>query len=175
MPSSSRPARGAALALLLVLAASAACSSPPTESTPEPAPDQVTPDRLAPEEPIAEAPTAFGMPLPPGMRLTRHFADSAYFSGNVKVEQVLEHLREHALLSEVQMRTKRALIPRAHLRGDASRRLFRIEVEKIQGGSQLLLKDITPPPPVLGLSEAERWRRAGRNPDGSMVNPKELL
>jgi hypothetical protein len=134
----------------------------------------VTPDRLAPEEDLSEAPVAFGMPLPTGMRLTRYFSDSAYFSGRVSLEDALAHVQQHVLARDVEMRTRRAVIPLAYIREDEKKRLFRIEIESTTEGSQIHVQDITPPPVAQGLSESERWIRAGRNPDGTLLNPKQV-
>jgi hypothetical protein len=123
---------------------------------------------------VVDAQVAFGMPLPSGMRLTRYFADAAYFSGPVKLEEALAHVRQHVLAREVEMRTRRALISQAYIREDERQRLFRIEIESTSDGSQIHIQDITPPPVAQGLSEAERWRRAGRNPDGTPLNAKDV-
>jgi hypothetical protein len=160
------------LALGLVLCA---CQSE-KEPASAPAPSaSATPDRLAPDENLNDAPVAFGMPLPSGMHLTRYFTDAAYFSGRVRFEDALAHVRQHVLARDVEMRTRRAVIPQAYIRGDEKQRLFRIAIESTSEGSQVHIQDITPPPVAQGLSDAERWRRAGRNPDGTLLNPKEVF
>jgi hypothetical protein len=165
------PAARAALALLL--ASTWGCGS---RREPEPAPQasETTPDRLATDEVVTEAPVAFGMPLPPGMRLTRYFSDAAYFSGRVSVEEALAHVRQHVLTRDVEMRTNRVLISQAYIREDERSRLFRIEISSIDDGSQIHIQDITPEPVTQGLTVEERWRRAGRKPDGTLLNPKEM-
>jgi hypothetical protein len=41
--------------------------------------------------------------------------------------------------------------------------------------TKLVLTDVTPPPPPPpGLSDAERWRRAGFSPDGRPLDLKRL-
>lgn len=165
------PAASAVLALLL--ASTWGCSSR-RERGPAPEVSEATPDRLTTDEVVTEAPVAFGMPLPPGMRLTRYFSDAAYFSGRVSVEDALAHVRQHVLTRDVEMRTSRVLISQAYIREDERRRLFRIEISSVDDGSQIHIQDITPEPVTQGLSVEERWRRAGRNPDGSMLNPKEM-
>jgi hypothetical protein len=159
--------------LALLLASTWGCGS---RREPEPAPEasDTTPDRLAADEVVTEAPVAFGMPLPPGMHLTRYFSDAAYFGGRVSVEEVLAHIRQHVLAREVEMRTSRVVIAQAYIREDERGRLFRIEISSTDDGSQIHIQDITPEPVTQGLTVEERWQRAGRKPDGTLLNPKEM-
>lgn len=145
-------------------------------SAPEPAPPEstTTPDRLAADERLPEAETAFGLALPPGMHLVRHFNDAAYFSGDVPLDTVLEHVKEHVLTRQVELLSAGVLFPRASIVGDDTQRLVRIELSKTSGGTQLHIQDITPPPALTGLSEAEIWRKAGRNPDGTPIDQNQV-
>jgi hypothetical protein len=136
--------------------------------------EQPAPDRLAPGEKLPEAETAFGLPIPKGMRLVRHFNDSAYFAGELPLASALEHVRKHVTPSDAQMLGKGAVFPRAHIVGDESQRLVRIAVTQAYSGSQIHIQDITPPPATTGLSQAEILRQAGRNPDGSLIDQNQL-
>ena len=112
--------------------------------------------------------------MPKGMRLVRHFADSAYFAGELDVRRAVEHVTQHVRARDMQLVGRGATFPRAYIAGDASKRLFRIDVSETARGSQIHIQDVTPPPAPTGLSEAERWRQAGRNPDGSLIDPNQL-
>jgi hypothetical protein len=129
-----------------------------------------TPDRLGVEEHLPEAETAFGLALPAGMRLRRHFNDAAYFSGELGLEQVLDHVRERVRARDVEAIGQGVVFPRAYVVGDTSQRLLRIELTPIPGGTQLHIQDITPPPALTGTNDAEIWRQAGRNPDGTPID-----
>lgn len=148
------------------------------ERAPDPAPpapaEAAPPDRLAPTEALPEAETAFGLPLPQGMRLVRHFNDSAYFMGEVEFAALLEHVQKHVTSSTVQMRGRGAVFASTQISGDEQERLVRIELNPAPRGSELHITDITPPPAVTGLTEAERWRRAGRNPDGTVIDQNQV-
>ncbi len=37
-----------------------------------------------------------------------------------------------------------------------------------------MIKDITPPPLEPGLTDEERWKKAGLTPDGKPIDPKKL-
>lgn len=161
----------ASLALVgACLGALAGCRDPGAPEAPPVEDAPATPDRLAPGETLAEAETAFGLSLPPGMRLQRHYSDSAYFSGEVPFEALLEHVRARVHTDSVQLLTRGALIARARVAGVDSDRLLRIELSQAPRGTLLHVKDITPPPALNGPSEAAIWRQVGRNPDGTPID-----
>lgn len=141
-------------------------SSPPASAA--------TPDRLAAGERLPEAETAFGLPLPAGMRLVRSYNDAAYFSGELAFDAVLEHVRARLRTGGAQMLNQGVLFPRAVVAGGDPNRLLRVELSKTPRGVQLHVKDITPPPALTGASEAEIWRQAGRNPDGTPIDQNSL-
>jgi hypothetical protein len=140
-----------------------------TEATPE-----VTPDRLPPQQRPAETATAFGLSLPKGMRLTRQFNDSAYFLGRLDLATVVEHLRPHLDAKRVETKPGHTVFEQATLKGDASERRLRVDVSAEGPGTQVYVQDVTPPPAPRGVSEAEMWRRAGRNPDGTPMDQNQM-
>lgn len=176
-----RRARPPSLALCAAgLAASlaGACRGERSASqAPAPASEAPAPDRLGPDEQLPEAETAFGLPLPRELRLVRHFDDAAYFAGRLDVAAVLEHVQRHVTVGTVQMKGRGAVFPRTTIAGDDTGRLVRIEVSETARGSQLHIEDITPPPPAIptDLPQAEIWRRAGRNPDGTLIDPNSVF
>lgn len=137
----------------------------------EPAP---SPDRLAEGERLPESETAFGLPLPPGMSVVRRYEDSAYFQGGADLDSALTHLRRYLSPGTVQLLNQGAEFPRVRIAGGDSQRLYRVTVTRAGHGSQVHIKDITPPPALTGLSEAEMWQRAGRNPDGTLIDPNQV-
>lgn len=133
------------------------------------------PDRLAESERLPEAEMAFGLPLPAGMRAVRLFDDAAYFSGDLELDAVLAHVQRHVRAEPAQMRSQGVVFPRATVLGGDGSRVLRIDLRKVPGGTQLHLQDITPQPAMTeGLSPAEIWRRAGRKPDGTPLDPNQL-
>jgi hypothetical protein len=161
--------------LLCCGAASLACrAKPQAQPSIDPAPEAAEPDRLNADERLPEAETAFGLPIPAGMRLTRHFDDSAYFSGPMDVQSALEHVRGHVQARDLELMGQSAVFSRAYINGDAMQRLFRIEVTPLGSGSQVYIKNITPRAATRGLSETEKWSRAGRKPDGTPLDPNQM-
>lgn len=169
----SRARLGACLGAVITVGL-AGCHDKGAAEAPTPASAPTTPDRLANGERLPEAEMAFGLPLPAGMRVVRHFNDSAYFSGDLELEAVLEHVRRHVRAEPAQMLSQAIVLPRATALGGDGSRLLRIELSKTPRGTQLHIKDITPPPALSGLSEAEIWSKAGRKPDGTPLDPNQL-
>ncbi len=168
-----RAALGACLGAVMA-AGLAGCREKSVAEAAPPASAPATPDRLADGERLPEAELAFGLPLPAGMRVVRHFNDSAYFSGELDLDAVLEHVRRHVRTEAAQLLSQAVVFPRATVAEGDAKRLLRIELSKTPRGTQLYIKDITPPPAVTGLSEAEIWRMAGRKPDGTPLDPNQL-
>jgi hypothetical protein len=160
-------------ALCLVASLAVGCHSKPVASVEEAPAAPSTPDRLTSDEHLPEAETAFGLPLPKGMRLTRHFSDAAYFSGSLDMQSTLDHVRKYVEARDVEMTNQHVVFARARIKGNAER-IFRIEISATPRGSQVHLKDITPPALARGLSEPEIWQRAGRKPDGSLLDPNQV-
>ena len=131
-------------------------------------------DRLAPGELAEGNEKVFGLAVPRGMKLERQFVGAAHMVGRVKPEDVANYVRERVEVERVEIGAARTVFPRVYIKGDLSRKVFRIEVVADGATTKLVIKDLTRPKAPEGLSEAERWRRAGFSPDGKPLNPKKL-
>jgi hypothetical protein len=49
-----------------------------------------------------------------------------------------------------------------------------IEITDRSGQVELVVRDLTPPPIPQGLSDEERWKRAGLRPDGTPIDPSKV-
>lgn len=158
---------------LLAAFAGACHSKPPpaVEQAEETA--EAPPDRLQAGERLPEAETAFGLALPPGMHLARHFNDSAYFLGKPDVSSVVLALQPQLTARSVEMARNHATFARTQIKQDTSQRWLRIEVSAEGAGTQVYVKDVTPPPAPRGLSEQEIWSKVGRGPDGKPLNENQ--
>ena len=166
------------LATLTAVAASSACSKEEVgtfDDGPPPAPSQTpTPvDRLAKGELAPGKATVFGMAIPRKMRLDQQFKDTAYVSGNVRREQLSNYVRKRVSVAHVEVGAARTVFPAARINGDTTRHTYRIEIMKHGTGARMVIKDLTKPKPVQGISQAERWKRAGLTPQGKLINELE--
>ncbi len=131
-------------------------------------------DRLTPGELAEGNVNAFGIPVPRGMRLDANFADAAHIVGTARAEDVANYVRERVQVERVEIGAARTVFPQAYVKGDPSKRVFRIEVIADGPTTRLVIRDLTRPPAEQGLSEEERWRKAGFSPTGQPLNPREL-
>ncbi len=132
-------------------------------------------DHLAPGELGPGKSEVYGFPVPRGMELESRLKDRAYVSGRVSPEALANYVRQHVIVSHVEVGAARTVFPMARIKGGPADRVYNLEVLPNGPSTRLVIKDVTPPPPPPpGLSEEERWRRAGMTPDGKPLDPKRL-
>lgn len=162
------------LGVLLLLAA--ACSRGNTDAAPAPrASESVAPDRLAPDEPLVGTGHVWGIRVPDGLRVGAEFPRVVHLSGARSLVAVTEAFRQQLVTNEIEVTPTRTVIEQAYVKGATQRRLLRIEAASEGILTHVAITDITPVPVPTGLSESERWERAGRNPDGTVKNPSQVL
>lgn len=154
----------------MLAAVIASCAQKPNPP-PAPAPSASAVDRLLPGELSEGQERALGLAVPRGMLLERAFGDLAQARGRVEMEPLANYVRRRVDVATVEIGAARTLFPRAHVKGEPDAKLVRIEVVRDNDNSVLIVRDITPPPFVPGLSEDERWRKAGVVP-GKPFDPK---
>ncbi len=173
---------GALLAAALCLLSGAGCRKAGTLA-PSPgasaalASDAAAPrpiDRLAPDELAAGSALAFGFPMPQRMTIRATFPDAVHASGSVTPQGLANYVRERVVVAHVEVAATRTTFPKARIKGGAAERVYQFDIVSEGPETLLVIRDVTPPPVVQGLSQAERWRRAGMTPDGKPLNEKQL-
>lgn len=158
-----RVAARASLVLLLV-----GCQEPANERPSPPRSSTASPDRLLPSEELPGRPRVFGIEVPPGLKVSARFAERAQLTGHAELTGVVKALQKQLVTGAVELAPRRALFTSATVRSDPKKRVYRVEMVQERNLTTVQILDITPPPVMQGLSEAERWERAGMNPDGSV-------
>jgi len=130
-------------------------------------------DRLLPGELAEGRDKALGLPVPRDMRVLRSFRDSAVVRGRVDSDALTDYVRKRVSASTVQTSAERTTFARVHVNGEAPERQVKIDIVRDSEATMLFVDDITPPQPLPGLSDDERWRRAGVNP-GNPLDPTKL-
>ncbi len=165
------------LALTLSVSVCAGCNSQKdATSNPSASARPKTPDRLAPDE-LAEGQTQlFGLRLPMGMRVEARFVHSGHATGPIAPERLANFVRQRVEVRHVELAASRTVFSKARIKGGDPSKLYRIEVIPKGRESKLFVELLNPPKPPApkGISEAERWKRAGLSPDGKLLNPQEL-
>ncbi len=131
-------------------------------------------DRLAPGELVPGTAAAFGFVAPRQLRLERKYPDAAHFVGQASAEAVANYVRERVAVERVEVGVARTVFPKVVIKGGDPNKIYRIEVVRDDPMTRVMIRDITVPPITQGLSDEERWKRAGRRPDGKLLDPKKL-
>jgi hypothetical protein len=71
------------------------------------------------------------------------------------------YVRKRVDAGRIEIGAARTLFARAHVKGQPDTRSVRIEVVREFDTTMLVVRDTTPPPIPSGLSEDERWHKAG--------------
>ena len=125
-------------------------------------------DFVAPGE-LAEGPdSAFGLRLPRDMGVTSRGSDVVYAPGRIPFEHVSNYVRDRVDAVQVNIGPTRTVFRSANVRGGDPVEL-EIEVVVVRKGVQMVVHNRTRKPAEPGLSDGERWRRAGLNPDGKVT------
>jgi hypothetical protein len=168
------------VAVLLAASASLAlaCADkkrPEPAAVPSAVPSALPVDHLAPGELAPGKTEVHGFPVPRGMSIESRLLDRVYLRGRVSPEGLANYVRQHVTVSHVEVAAARTVFPQARIKAGPKDRVFNLEVLPDRNGTRLAIVDVTPPPPPPpGLSDAERWRAAGRTPDGKPLDMKKL-
>ncbi len=162
----------------LALVACLLCASCHDKSTPnaaqgEPASSAAKPvDRLAPSELAAGNAEVWGFPVPRDMQVEHRYGEVTHIIGPVKPDALANYVRDHVVVSHVEIGAARTIFPNARIKGGASDRVYELDVIPEPGITRLVIRDLTPPKVEPGLSDEERWRQAGLTPQGRPLDPK---
>jgi hypothetical protein len=140
---------------------------------PDAATSAVPVDRLRPGELAPGSQEAFGVLLPRGMRVTQRFAKSAYAEGDLEAAEVASFLRERVTAGRIELAGTKTVFSQVRLPGQ--NRDYQIEVMGGRRSCRVVVRDVTAEPgDAAGLSEEERWKRAGMSPEGGLLDPDAL-
>lgn len=162
------------LVAVAVLSA-AACKKPETvagDAAPPPA------DHLAKDE-VPEGPDkAFALRLPMASTVAMRFRESVHVNSSLSPEQLSNFVRARVREGTVATGTTMTSFENVIVPTEPQRHItVQIRPARLHSGSrsEMLVKDVTPPPPPdPNASEAELRRKAGLTPDGKLLDPKHM-
>ena len=132
-------------------------------------------DRLAKGEKLPGRKLVFGLEVPRWLTVTLQHAQVAQLSGHRSLEEVTRYFQRYVSAAHIEATGRRVVFPKAFINALGSKRLFRIEIAEQDHFVNVRISEITPPNVTRGISEKERWKRAGRNSDGSLRNRKNVF
>jgi hypothetical protein len=132
---------------------------------------QIPADHLLPGELGEGKESAFGLVLPRGFVVERRFEDAIHAAGSSTVEHVAAYVRRRVVTSTVEVGPARTIFASAQT---ATKIPVTVEITERDGRVELVVRNLTPPSIPQGLSDEERWKRAGLRPDGSPIDPAKV-
>jgi len=133
-------------------------------------------DHLAPDELEPGQSQVFGFEVPRSMQVKGAFLEVAYLEGRVTPEALANYVRERVEVDRVEIGAASTLFEHAHIKRGAPERFYDIEVSPGEANvTKLVIRDVTPlPPNPPGMTDTDRWRQAGRKPDGTPLDIRDF-
>ena len=164
-----------------VLVASAATSAACTRDEPPPVVTDVAPttaattappprDHLVPGELVEGTERAFGLALPRGATVESTFPQQIIARCGAKASDVANFIRRRVSMGTVNVGAASTIFERVQVAANPGHELvIRVEDGPLGAGSQILIRDVTPPPVDPNLTDEQRWRQVGMTPGGGRV------
>jgi len=130
-------------------------------------------DRVTPGELAEGTERAFGLPLPRVMVVRGRFVDSFVGEIDQPPARVANFIRQRVSADRVVTGPSKTVFPRAIVLGQPGVELA-IQVIGHGGSTELRIDNLSLVKMTPGLTEEERWRRAGLKPDGTLLDPTHL-
>jgi hypothetical protein len=130
----------------------------------------VSPDRLQAGESLPGVQHVLGLEVPRGLHVAADFGDRAVLEGPLSLAESISALSLQLLPIPAEATATRITIEAATPKNGPPGKRLRIEATRRNAGTRVEVSDVTLPPVTQGLSEAERWKQAGRNPDGTPLD-----
>lgn len=128
---------------------------------------------LRPGELAEGADAAFGLKLPRLLRINATFPDATFASGPVRPDDLVVYVRERVIAERETKVLGKTTFEGATSKASPSKKV-RIEIIQRPTDTEIIIRDETRPPAKEGLSEEERWKEHGLNPQGQPLDPTKL-
>lgn len=136
-------------------------------------PQARSPDRLPPGELLEGPDEFFGFSVPRGMRGQLKAPGLVEITGRADFDKLATYTKDRIAVRHAEMLEDRLIFRNARILGTKDR-LFDLTVSRQRLGSRLEILEITKKPGTKGLSEEERWKRAGLKPGGGLIDPNSM-
>ena len=149
------------------------------EQAPAPAPSSVAPlpDRLAKGE-IPEGPErAFTLPLPLHSTVKARFATSIHVASPHTQEELANFIKMRVKDGKTTSGASETRFDQVVVEKEPSKTLtIQVRPAPISGEyrSEIVINDVSGVPEPPGMTDADRWKKAGLTPDGKQLDPKHM-
>lgn len=171
---------GARRRLTLVLVAALAASGCRSKEREAPAPSPSAtraPDRLTEGEIPEGRERAFTLPLPLHSAIKARFGRSIHIASPHTREELSRFVLARIKDGKTSTAGNTTQYEKVLVSKDPSKTLSIHIRSAALGGeykSQMVVEDVTPMPEEPGLTDADRWRKAGLTPEGKLIDPKHM-
>ena len=142
---------------------------PPGRWASEPAPVVTTKVDVADPDELAEGKErAFGFPVPRAMRVEARFEDAVYLVGRVPFASLNNYIRERVVAGDIDTGPAKTVYGKASLKA-GKKQLLELSVVNDYGSIELVVRDRTRKAVEKGLTDEQRWKRAGLTQDGQVI------
>lgn len=167
----------ATVGLLCAVGVLTSCSSCKRDEKPPPAETKPA-DHLVPGEVVEGKDRAFGLPLPRLARVAARFESTVDVYSPLSPEELVNFVRARVKDGKVTPGSSSTLLVDVVPLADVQKRL-NIDVHAFHGmdssvRSEMIVRDTTPFASEPGLTEEQRWKKAGLTPDGHIADPTHL-
>jgi hypothetical protein len=135
-------------------------------------------DHLASGELPPGTASVHGLVLPTGMKLFANFSGTAEAIGPQRPEDVANYIRERVTATRIELGAVGTVFPAVHVKDGDPTKTLRIEVVPLGDRTKVIVSNITRPTERVAIDPNEtdemRWRRAGYNKDGTLIDKNEL-
>ena len=167
-----------ALASLASIGAPACKQKEKEQAPPAPAPSaRPSADRLAEGEIPEGRDRAFTLPLPLHSTVKARFAGSVHVASSHTQEELANFVRARVTEGKSSSGTTETHFEMVIVTKDPAKRLtIDVRAAPIVGDyrSQMVISDVTPAPEEPGLTDEDRWKKAGMTPDGKLIDRNHL-
>jgi hypothetical protein len=175
---------GALVVAAMALAAApggVGCSTPSAASgdapasrldTPPPSPPPV--DHLGPDELLEGKERVFGVALPRGLAIEKHYPDFVYATGPMTVHALVLYFRPRLQGGALRESEKVATFEHVTAPGLPPYTELLIHFAGTSGQTSVEMSSVTHPPAPVLPDEAARWRQVGLTPNGKLLDPTHL-
>lgn len=158
-------------------AASSGCKSKEAPSDPNGVASARPADHLGKGEIPEGREHAFSLPLPLRSQVKIRFNDNVQVVSPHTHEELSNFVRARVKSGKVLVGTTMTTFEDVVVPSDPTRHL-KIEIRQLTTmdgtRSEMVVRDITPPPSDPNETDADRWRKVGLTPDGKLLDPKHL-